>query len=120
MMNLNTLYGTKPMMLLNPMMSSFRHGMTAVDRIVDVETRMLGSGQGELGAARSNLSFLIRLLMPIFFSRLYVGSLEQYNGRFAGANFALCALMQIFNAEVVLPAAWRRISSTTLEKVPLT
>jgi hypothetical protein len=55
-------------------MQSFRHGMTTVDRIVDVETSLLGSGQGELGAARSNLSFPIRLLMPIVFSRLYVSA----------------------------------------------
>lgn len=120
LMNVNTYISpTKRTFAMNPILQTFRNGQASVDRVVEAECVRLGLGQGQLQAARSSLGFPVRFLAPLLFGRLYSSSLAKDGINSPGANFLVAAVMQMLNAEVVMPWAWKRLNREALSKVSL-
>jgi len=106
---LNTAFSPwKGLLYVNPLLSLIQSGDVAVERCLQQEASLVSVGQGELGGAQANRSFIPSLIMPHVYTRMYHSLTPYVPFLFAAANsFAV--------AEVVTPFAFSRLSPSVRE-----
>lgn len=93
-------------MHLNTLTCMFDHEHVALDRqlALECQTSSGSLGQGEMSAAKSNLSSLAGLFMPSMFSQLFAATIN--SEKYQAVTPLLGALLHGINATIVAPALW--------------